>query len=71
LSSDIATDLSFDQWLSLGWYVKDFSTQNIHHASIEGKYVRSIQYQDQSVLTVDRTIITELMTQIFGADYGK
>ncbi|HVO43402.1 MAG TPA: LCP family protein, partial [Aggregatilineales bacterium] len=71
LSADIATDLSFDQWLSLGWYVKDFSTQNIHHNTIDNTYIRVIPYQGNTVITIDRTAIATLMAQTFGPDFGK
>jgi hypothetical protein len=33
--------------------------------------VQAIQYNGDTVLTPNRAIIAELMTQVFGADYSK
>jgi LCP family protein required for cell wall assembly len=71
INSDVITNLSFDQWASLAWYLKDFSTQNIHNATINGAYIHPVLYQGDTVLTVDRSTIGTLLSQTFGADYSK
>lgn len=69
LQGNLLTDLSLDQILSLAMYARDIAPNNIHHASIEGEYVRPIQWQGDTVLTPDRTQMAALMTQVFGPDY--
>jgi len=69
LQGNFLTDLSLDQILSLALYARDITPDNIHHATIEGQYVRPIQWQGESVLTPDRAQMAALMTQVFGPDY--
>jgi LCP family protein required for cell wall assembly len=69
LQTSVFTDLTLDKMLSLAVYVRDIPPGSIHHATLEGQYVRPIQWQGDSVLTPDRDKLTALMTTIFGANY--
>ncbi|MHB8629552.1 MAG: LCP family protein [Aggregatilineales bacterium] len=71
LQGNFATDLTLDQILSLAVYARDIAPGSIQHATLEGQYVRPIQWQGDTVLTPDRTLLAALMTQVFGADYAR
>ncbi len=70
LQGNFLTDLSLDQVLSLAVYARGLPPGSIQHATIEGQYVRPIQWQGDSVLTPDRSKIGDLMTQVFGPNYA-
>jgi polyisoprenyl-teichoic acid--peptidoglycan teichoic acid transferase len=71
LSKGVLTDFTFDQALSLGWYIKDIPAANIKRGSVEEKYIQAMQYNGETVLTPNRARIGELMAQVFGADYSR
>jgi polyisoprenyl-teichoic acid--peptidoglycan teichoic acid transferase len=71
LSKGVITDFTFDQALSLGWYLKDIPVGSIKRATIEDKYIQATQYNGETVLTPNRAKIGELMIQVFGADYSR
>jgi LCP family protein required for cell wall assembly len=71
VSKGVLTNISFDQAVSLGLYVKDIPTASIQRATVEDKYVQAVQYNGDSVLTPNRTVIGQLMAQVFGPDYNK
>jgi len=71
LSKGVLTDLTLDQALGLAWYVKDIPAENIKRGTVGDKYVQAIQYNGDTVLTPNRAIIAELLTQVFGADYSR
>jgi LCP family protein required for cell wall assembly len=70
VSRGIVTDLTFDQLLSLAWYVKDIPDENFRRGRIERKYITAIQYANKPVITVDRNLIAELMLTVFGETYN-
>ena len=55
--------------LSVALYARDITPDNIHNATIEGQYVRPIQWEGNTVLTPDRWQMAALMTQVFGPNY--
>jgi len=69
LQTSVFTDLTLDKMLSLAVYVRDIPPGSIHHATLEGQNVRPIQWQGDTVLTPDRTKLSTLMTDVFGANY--
>ncbi len=71
VSKGVLTGLTFDQMLSLGWYVKDIPADKIHRGAVTDQYLQAIQYNGDTVVTPNRAKLTELMTQVFGANYGK
>lgn len=71
LSKGVITDFTFDQALSLGWYLKDIPAANIKRATVEDQYIQATQYNGDTVLTPNRAKIGELMAQVFGADYSR
>jgi polyisoprenyl-teichoic acid--peptidoglycan teichoic acid transferase len=71
LSKGILTDFAFDQILSLGWYVKDISADNIKRGAIDGTYLEARQYNGETIVTPNRNTIGQLMAQIFGEDYNR
>jgi polyisoprenyl-teichoic acid--peptidoglycan teichoic acid transferase len=71
VSKGMITDMSLDQILSLGWYVKDIPTSSIQRATIDEKYIQAIPYQGDTALTPNRSTIGQLMSQVFGSDYSK
>ena len=71
LQGNFATDLSLGQILSLVTYARGIDPAAIHHASIDGHYVLPIQSNTgDTILTPDRTKLVELMTNVFGKNYG-
>ncbi len=70
ISKGVLTDMSLDQMLSLGLYVKDIPASSIKRATVDDKYLQAIQYNHDSVVTLNRNIIGELMTQVFGENYN-
>jgi polyisoprenyl-teichoic acid--peptidoglycan teichoic acid transferase len=71
LSKNVITDLTFDKLVSLGWYAKDIPVENIRRGALRDDYLQAIQYNGQTVVTPNRAKLIELMSQVFGTDYGK
>jgi polyisoprenyl-teichoic acid--peptidoglycan teichoic acid transferase len=71
LSKGVITDFTFDQALSLGWYLKDIPAGSIKRGTVEDTYIQATQYNGETVLTVNRASIGELMSQLFGPDYSR
>src|SRR5262249_34704102 len=71
LNAAILTDLSFDQWVGLGWYAKDITPESIKRGTVTNQYIQPIQYQGDTALTVNRNEIGKLMAQLFGSDYSR
>jgi len=69
LKDDFFTDLTLNQILSLVVYARGINPASIHHASIDGQYVRPIQLNGATILTPDRNKLSSLMTDVFGANY--
>jgi LCP family protein required for cell wall assembly len=71
VSQGVITDFSFEEVVSIVLYLKDIPATNIQRGSIDGNYTQAVQYNGQSVITVNRNTITELMTNVFGANYNQ
>lgn len=71
ISQGLITDLSFEQVLSLGWYLKDIPLNGIQRGTLEANYIRAMQLNGESILTINRETIAELMIATFGADYNQ
>lgn len=71
LSKGIITDLTFDQILSLAWYLKDIPLQSIRTATLDERYVRAVNVRGEVLLTIDRERIAELLIDVFGANYSR
>ncbi|MBX3080880.1 MAG: LCP family protein [Anaerolineae bacterium] len=71
LSQGLLTDLSFDQILSMGWYLKDLPSDNFKRGGLIDKYIQATTIDGNSVLVINRSNTIELLTNVFGADYNK
>jgi LCP family protein required for cell wall assembly len=71
LSKGVLTDLTLDQALSLGWYVKDIPLTSIKRGTVRDQYALATQYNGDTVLTPNRALLGELLTQVFGPDYNR
>jgi polyisoprenyl-teichoic acid--peptidoglycan teichoic acid transferase len=70
-SSGILTDLTFDQILSIGWYLKDLPVNNIKKGGMVEQYIQATTIDGSPVLVINRSNTIELLTNVFGADYNK
>jgi LCP family protein required for cell wall assembly len=55
-SKGVITDFTLDQALSLGWYLKD---------------ILATQFNGDTILTPNRALLGELLTQVFGPGYNR
>ncbi len=69
-SNSIHTDLTLDQLLRLGVYIKDIPKANIHQGVIDYSFVTSQMWQGMSILVPNRAAIGPLMVQVFGKNYN-
>ena len=70
-SKGLITDFTLDQALSLGWYIKDIQLSSIKQGTVRDKYVLATQFNGDTVLTPNRALLGELLTQVFGAGYSR
>jgi LCP family protein required for cell wall assembly len=70
-SKGVLTDFTLDQALSLGWYIKDIPLSNIKRGTVRDKYVLATQFNGDTVLTPNRALLGDLLTQVFGPDYNR
>ena len=58
--------------VSLAWYLKDFSAENIETAVLRAPYVTDwVRPEDgQHVLVPDQLLMWQLMSQLFGPNYA-
>lgn len=71
LSGGFITNFTVDQALSLGWFLKDIPSANIHRATLNNEYVQAMQYQGDSIVVPNRNLLSQIMTQTFGPNYDK
>jgi LCP family protein required for cell wall assembly len=71
VSKGVITDIPFDQLLSLAWFAKDIPGENISRGAVDGGYILPTLENGVTVLTINRNNIIELLTQVFGEDYGE
>ncbi len=70
-SKGVITDFTLDQALSLGWYIKDIPLSSIKQGTVRDKYVLATQFNGDTVLTPNRALLGELLTQVFGPGYNR
>lgn len=72
LRDSLYTNLDLGDIVSLAWYLKDFSPEDIETAVLRAPYVTDwVRPEDgQHVLVPDQLLIWQLMSQVFGANYA-
>jgi LCP family protein required for cell wall assembly len=71
MSDNVRSDLTFDQLVQLGLYLKDIPLSSISHGVLDYKYATPINWQGMSVLVPNRARIGPLLVQVFGPTYAK
>lgn len=72
LSQDISTDLSLDELIQLGLYLKDVPLDSIETGVIGIDYVMGYTTPEGAqVLVPNRALLADLFTEVFGANYGE
>ncbi len=71
LSAGLITDLSFEQVLSIAWYLKDIDISGIRRGSVEGGYIQAVQMNGEAILTINRSTVPDLMKSVFGEGYNR
>ncbi len=72
LRENVYTDLTFDQIVHIGLYVKDIPMENIRTGVINYQYLQSwTTPQGASVLIPNRSRLATLMTDVFGMGYAQ
>jgi LCP family protein required for cell wall assembly len=71
LSQGVLTNLTLDQIVSMGWYLKDLPVDNIKRGGLVDQYIQATIVDGASVLVINRSNTIELLTNVFGADYNK
>ena len=72
LRDSLYTNLDLDDMVSLAWYLKDFSAENIETAVLGAPYITDwVRPEDgQHVLVPDQPMLWYLMGQLFGPNYA-
>ncbi len=70
-SDSIQTGLTLDEIISLVWYLKDFSEDDLHFGVIDEQYVTSVMIDNAYVLIPNRYLLGNLMAEVFGPDYSQ
>jgi anionic cell wall polymer biosynthesis LytR-Cps2A-Psr (LCP) family protein len=66
------TDLTFEQMISLGLYVKDLPRDQIRSATFDFTYLSNYTTNEgAAVLIPNQARVGELMAQVFGPNYGE
>jgi LCP family protein required for cell wall assembly len=72
LSENVYTGLTLDQMIQLALYVKDIPEGNINRGVIDGRYIMPYTTaQGASVLVPNRSMLGELMVEVFGSNYSQ
>jgi LCP family protein required for cell wall assembly len=72
LDENVYTDVQLDQMIQLALYLKDIPQENIRTGVIDSNYIVPWMTNDgQSVLVPRRSQLSELLTEIFGANYSE
>ena len=72
LSENVYTGLTVDQMIQLALYVKDIPSANIRTGVIDGRYIMPYTTpQGASVLVPNRSMLGELLIEVFGANYSQ
>jgi LCP family protein required for cell wall assembly len=69
---NVYTDLTLDQIIRLAWYAKDIPVENIHTGVIDYRYTQNYTTpRGDQVLVPNRSLLGQLMTEVFGANYSE
>jgi LCP family protein required for cell wall assembly len=72
LEDNVHTDIQLDQMIQLALYLKGISQENIRTGVIDNNYIVPWTTSDgQSVLVPRRSQLSELLTDVFGANYSE
>lgn len=72
INANFYTDLTFEQMVSLGLYVKDVPRERIRTSTIDYDYLRAwTTPSGASVLIPNRARIGQLMAEVFGPNYSQ
>jgi LCP family protein required for cell wall assembly len=72
LKDNVFTALNVDQIIQLALYVKDIPQENIRTGVIDGRYIMPYTTsQGASVLVPNRSMLGQLMVQVFGENYSQ
>ncbi|MEP7290770.1 MAG: LCP family protein [Chloroflexota bacterium] len=72
ISQNVYTELSLDQMIQLGLWLKDLQPDSIHTGVIDQLYVSDLTTSDgAAVLSLNTAAVPTLLTQVFGADYAQ
>jgi polyisoprenyl-teichoic acid--peptidoglycan teichoic acid transferase len=72
LSENVYTGLTVDQIIQLALYAKDIPSENIRTGVIDGRYIMPYTTpQGASVLVPNRSMLGELLIEVFGANYSQ
>ncbi len=70
LTQDIHTSISIEDAIALALYLRDLPPENIHTGVIDANYISDFTTEDGSAVLVPlRDRLTQLMIEVFGADY--
>ncbi len=71
LTQDIHTSVSIEDVIALALYLRDLPPENIHTGVIDANYISDYTTEDGSAVLVPlRDRLTQLMIEVFGADYA-
>jgi LCP family protein required for cell wall assembly len=72
VSQNVYTDLTLDQMIQLGLWVKDVPVESIHTGVIDAGYVSDLITEDGAQVLVPYTAaLPTLLAQVFGDDYSQ
>jgi polyisoprenyl-teichoic acid--peptidoglycan teichoic acid transferase len=72
ISQNVYTELSLDQMIQLGLWLKDLGPESIHTGVIDQRYVSDTTTSDGAqVLTLNPAAMPALLTEVFGGDYAQ
>jgi polyisoprenyl-teichoic acid--peptidoglycan teichoic acid transferase len=72
MSQDVYTGLNVDQLIQLAWYLKDVPKENIHTGVISNQYIMNYTTsQGAQVLIPNRSMLGELLINVFGSNYSE
>ena len=72
LNNNLYTSLTVDRIIQLGLYLRDIPTNNIRTGVIDGDYLAGYVTQSGAqVLVPRRSILSNLLTEVFGPNYSE
>lgn len=72
VSENVYTQLSLDQIIQLGLWLREVTPENIHTGVIDQRYVNDVTTPDGAqVLTLNPAALPSLLTEVFGTGYAQ